>query len=240
MAEEGVRGRSMSLTTQWSEIQQLQGRDATAAWQWFIDRYRGFVTAALRRLIWSPALAAAASEEFWGYLFQCGAVDRLERSMRFRAFLVGTLRNYAHDWLRRNPPVQHEVANDDRPDEGLPLLEDEEVALWVRQLLHLALQRLGREQPRWAKALCLFYGLPVAADGPPAFPHSATALATELGCTANALHQLLFRARQGLRNCLIEEVRQTVSSRRDLESELDVLLAALGRATPGLIAPEQP
>src|SRR6185436_15697914 len=121
------------------------------AWQWFIDRYRGFVTAAVRRLIWSPDRAAEASEEFWGYLFQSGAVARLQRQSRFRAFLVGTLRNYAHDWVRRNPRLPQGDADEALPDPSTAWPEDEEVALWARQLLHLAFERLGREQPRQAE-----------------------------------------------------------------------------------------
>jgi hypothetical protein len=51
---------------------------------------------------------------------------------------------------------------------------------------------------------------------------------------------MLFRARQRLRACVVEEVRQTVSSQRDLDSELEVLLAALSTATPGLVPAATP
>ncbi|HEX6810776.1 MAG TPA: sigma-70 family RNA polymerase sigma factor [Planctomycetota bacterium] len=226
----------MVPTTQWSEIERLQGRAPTEAWQRFIDRYRGFVTMVLRRLIWTPERSATASEEFWGYLFQSGALARLQRPMRFRAFLVGTLRNYAYDWTRRNPPLQQEGQHDHRADPSTLLPEDEEVALWGRQILHLAMQRLERDQPRWAWVLRSFYGLPLTVGSEPGSLRHATQLAAELQCSTNALHQLLFRARQRLRSCVVEEVRQTVSSQRDLDSELEVLLAALGGAAPGLVA----
>lgn len=227
----------MGLTTQWSQIERLQGDAATEAWQWFIDRYRGFVIAALRRLIWSSDRAVAACDEFWGYLFASGAVGRLQRSMRFRAFLVTLLRNYAQGWMRRNPRVPAAADVDDRPGADGWLPEDEEVALWAHQLLHLAIRRLERDQPRQAEALRAFYGLAPSADGEPPAPRRASDLAEVLGCSANALHQLLFRARAHLRDCVVEEVRQTVRTTQDLEAELEVLVAALARATPGIVGP---
>ena len=227
----------MELTTHWSEIEQLQGRGSSEAWRWFIDRYQGFVGMALRKLIWSPDDAARAGEEFWGYLFQSGAVERVQRPMRFRGFLTSTLRNYALHWMRRHPRRPSLAADGAVADPGVRLLEDEEMAMWGQQVLHLALQRLDLEQARWGWMLRSFYGLPATADGEAATPRRATEIADELGCTANALHQLLFRARQRLRACVVEEVRQTVSTRQDLAEELALMVSALGRATPGLVPP---
>lgn len=240
-----VQEAGMGLTTHWSQIEQLRGDAAAETWRWFIDRYREFVTVALRRLIWTPARAADASEEFWGYLFQSGAVERMQQPMHFRGFLMSTVRNYALHWMRRNPRPAS-AAVDGRVDEASRcLLEDEEVALWARQVLHLALQRLDREQSRWGWMLRVFYGLPATVDGETRPPQRASDIAAELGCTANALHQLLFRARQRLRECVVEEVRQTVSTRQDLTAELALLLTALGRSSPGIVAarpmgPEEP
>src|SRR6185436_10954196 len=118
------------------------------------------------------------------------------------------LHNYGHDWMRRNPRSPQGDGNDQLPDQDAPLTEDVELALWARQVLHLALQRLAREQPRYAETLRSFYGLPPSADSEPVPPRSATELATALGCKPNALHQLLFRARGRLRACVVEEVRQ--------------------------------
>src|SRR5262245_18972959 len=190
----GVAGAQMVLTTQWSEIERLKGRATTEAWQWFIDRYRGFVALALQRLIWSPERASAAVDEFWGNLFQSGVVERLHQPMRFRAFLVSTLRNYAHKWMRQNPQIGPGTSSERAAHGGGPLPEDEEVALWARQLLHLALARLERDQPSWARVLLSFYGLPPLPGAAAEPPRRATDIAAELQCSANALHQLLFRA----------------------------------------------
>jgi hypothetical protein len=45
----------------------------------------------------------------------------------------------------------------------------------------------------------------------------------------------MHRARQRLRDLLVMEVRQTVSGLRDLDSELELLLSALGRLAPGIV-----
>jgi len=225
----------MVLTTQWSEIEQLQGRVAADTWRWFIDRYRPFVSMALRRLIWSSDRSAEAIDHFWGYLFEGDLLGRVGRQMRFRAFLISTLRNYAHDWMRRNPRVAA-APEDRRVDQGPFLPEDEEVALWARQLLYLAMQRLEAEQPTWASVVRSFYGLPRSPEAELAAPRRVTEVAAEMGCRANALHQVMYRARQRLRELLVIEVRQTVSGLRDLDSELEVLLSALGRVAPGVLA----
>ena len=144
----------MVLTTQWSRIEQMQGEDAAKAWQRFMDRYRDFVAATMHRVIWAPERADAASEEFWGYVFQNEVVGRLRRGMRFRPFLISTLRHYAYDWMRRNPPPPSDnPATMERLDEHGLLHEEEEFALWTRQILSLALQRLEREHARYASTL---------------------------------------------------------------------------------------
>ncbi|MCC7065986.1 MAG: sigma-70 family RNA polymerase sigma factor [Planctomycetes bacterium] len=207
------------------------------AWRWFIERYRGYLRAVLKRMLPSADCVETAVDEFWGYLFQSGLVARMQRPMRFRAFLVGTLRNYAYDWLRRNPRAQHAPTTIDTPAPIGWLPEDEEVALWVHQLLHLALQRLVRMQPRHAQVLRGCYGLGDAADSPPAVPVSPSQMALEMGLTRNALHQLTHRARETFRQCIVEEVRQTVSTEGDMADELAVLVEAVGRRHPGLVPP---
>lgn len=227
----------MSLTTQWSQIERMREHADESAWRWFIERYRGYLRATLRRMLPSACCVETAVDEFWGYLFQSGVVARMQRPMRFRAFLVGTLRNYAYDWLRRNPRAEQAPTPIDTPAPCERLPEDEEVALWAHQLLHLAMQRLVRVQPRHALVLRGCYGLADAADAPPEVPVSPSQLADELGLTRNALHQLTHRARESLRQCIVEEVRQTVSTEEDLVDELAVLVDAVGRRHPGLVPP---
>lgn len=231
----------MTLTTHWTEISQLSASDRETAWQGFIERYRGFVGAMLRRTIWPTARARDAADEFWAFLFAGDVLAGLQPPIRFRAFLGGVLRNYSRDWHRRNRPHGHAVVDEGHAADEPTLAEREELILWGHQLLHLALQRLERTQPRWALALRRFHGIgdDALAEAPPRI--GAWALATELGLTTNALnalnalHQLLFRARRGLRECLMEEVRHTVSTRPDLRDELAKVFAALHTALPGIL-----
>lgn len=230
------RPRFMTLTTKWTELGQLHGSQADAAWQWFIGRYRDFVSAAMRRLVWGNGRASAAAEEFWGYLFQSGAVARVRPQRSFRAYLSGVLRNYAHDWQRRNPRVAETGGNDAPAIATWP--EDEESALWARHLLHVSLRRVALAQPRHARALHAFYGIAARPDEPAPQPMGATALAAELGCDDNALHQLLLRARRSLRRHLEDEIRHTVTNRGELDDELQMVLAALKRTAPGVVPAE--
>jgi DNA-directed RNA polymerase specialized sigma24 family protein len=222
----------MVLTTQWSEIERLQGKVAEESWRWFVGRYRGFVARAVRQMIWSPERAAEATEQFWGYLFASGVLERVGRHLRFRGFLVNTLRNYALDWMRRNPRLG-EPTEDRRTDDSL-LPEHEEVTLWARHLLYLALERLEAERPTWARLIRAVYGIPTNPEAEPLPPRRVSELVVEFGCSANTLHQVMYRARHRLRDMIVAEVRQTVSGRRDLEAELEMLLSALGRDAPGV------
>lgn len=236
------RLRSMSMprdsadqATQWSQLEKLHSDDAADSWRWFIRRYQAYVAAVLRRLIWRPEDVEAATTEFWGYLFSSRALERADRSGRFRSFLSGVLRNYAGAWLRGNAPRPTLGEQDAKVALPAGLAESEELSLWAQQILHLGLERLGREYPAEEKALRLFYGLSESPGGESRVPMRATAIAVELGCQANAMYQTLFRARSRLRDCIAVEVAATIGAPSDLQHELSLLTAAVGRAAPGIV-----
>ena len=85
-------------------------------------------------------------------------------------------------------------------------------------------------------ALRMFYGLPDRPGGDPPSPARATEIAKRIGCTANAMHQKLFRARSHLRECIEVEVSTTVGSSPDLRDEIVLVLGAVTRSKPGLVA----
>ncbi len=223
-------------STRWSAIGQLHGGEVNDAWDWFIPRYRGYVAAVLRHLGFRADDAEAATEVFWSYLYRSRAVERADRNGRFRSFLSGVVRNYAKSW-RREQSIDMVPATDSTLDAFADLHVDIELDLWAAQILHLGLARLGREHPDDERALRWFYGLPdeVGGDNPPRV--RATEIARRLGCSGNAMHQALFRARNRLRSCIEKEIATTVGSSPDLRAEVMLLLGAVDRARPGLVDP---
>ena len=72
----------------------------------------------------------------------------------------------------------------------------------------------------------LFDHLKVLLADEPGHPSQA-AMATELGMTENALKQAFHRMRLRYRECLRDEIAQTVATEDDLENELRHLIAVL-------------
>ena len=228
-----------SDSTRWSVIAHLHDGQPAAQWDWFIRRYRGYVAAVLRHLGLRADAAAAATEEFWGYLYRTRAVERADRTGRFRSFLSGVLRNYAKSWQREQATRGGRATVSD-PLEALPDLRAElDVELWAAQILHLGLARLGRDHADDERVLRWFYGLPTEVGGEATPRVGATEIAHRLGGSANAMHQTLFRARKRLRECIEREVGTTVGSSPDLREEVLLLLGAVDRTRPGLVDPPE-
>lgn len=226
-----------SDSTRWSVIAELHDGRPDARWDWFIRRYRGYVAAVLRHLGLRTGEADAATEEFWSYLYRSRAVERADRNGRFRSFLSGVVRNYAKSWRRDQTPHGDPVAADGQIEALPDLRADAEVELWATQILHLGLARLGRDHADDERVLRWFYGLPTEIGGDVTPRVRATEIARRLGSNANAMHQMLFRARKRLRECIEQEVGTTVGSSPDLRDEVLLLLGAVDRTRPGLVDP---
>lgn len=230
MAEE-----ASSESTRWSVIVQLHGGTANDGWEWFIRRYRGYVTAVLHNAGLRSGNAATATEEFWSYLYSSRAVERADPSCRFRPFLSGIVRNYAKSWRREQ---QRNGAIDSTGDmiEAVHDLRDEvDIELWAAQILHLGLTRLGHHHADDERVLRLFYGLPAEVGGDAEPPVRATEIARHLGASPNAVYQMLFRARRRLRQSIEKEIAMTVDSPSDMLGERLLLLGAVDRTRPGLL-----
>jgi DNA-directed RNA polymerase specialized sigma24 family protein len=229
-----MSGDHSDFRTRWSVLERMHGTEAEANWAWFVQRYRDYVAAVLHRAGLRPAEVDSAADEFWSYLFRSRAIERADRSGRFRSFLSGVVRNYVHVWRREQSAAPGAI--DVEALARMPSLrEDEDITLWAQQMLHLGLQRLSHQHSGDAQALRWFYGVPDHVDAPPAPRVRATDIAQRLGCSANAMHQTLFRARNRLRECIEVEVAATVGTMRDVGSELDLLTLAVGRTSPGIL-----
>jgi RNA polymerase sigma factor (sigma-70 family) len=213
-----------TLATYWTQVGRLERATAESAWRWFIGRYRGFVLDVLRRSL--GADAAPAADDFWGYLFTSGALERADRTRRLRPFLVGVLRNFGRDWRRRNRPSAPDQASFEPTTADS--YEDEELALWATSVLRNALDEMRHRWPSSAEVLALFYGLD-GSDGV-----AVTEIAGKLACNANAVHQALHRGRARLRRCLELELLDLVGDAQ-VTSEIELILGVLGRRSPGLI-----
>ena len=224
-----------SYSTRWSVIAQLHDGKPNDSWDWFIRRYRGYVAAVLRHLGFRAEEIDAATEEFWSYLYRSRAVERADRDGRFRAFLSGVVHNYARSWRRDQAPRSQPAGEPADPDALPDLRPTLELDLWAAQILHLGLARLGRDHADDERALRWFYGLPGEVGGDATARVRATEIARRLGCTANAMHQTLFRARNRLRDCIEREVSTTVGSSPDLREEMMLLIGVVERVRPGLL-----
>jgi len=216
--------------TRWSMLENMRGSDAAAAWAWFVDRYRAYISAVLVRVGLRRDEVDDALAEFWGYLFRTRAIDRADRDARFRSFLAGVTRNYGLGWLRDRQPLASPLTG----DVAAPEERDQDLVLWGEQVLQLALARLEADHFDEARAVRWFYGLG-AQIGESGERLRGTEIAARLGCLPNAVHQVLFRARARLREHLEAEVAATVGSSNDLRDELELLLAALASHRPGLL-----
>ncbi|MFY9343299.1 MAG: sigma-70 family RNA polymerase sigma factor [Planctomycetota bacterium] len=181
-------------------------------------------------------LAVDAEAEFWGYLFQSGALARANRSLRFRAYLAGIVLNYARSWLRSrrrgqaSPELFEQVCASAATD---PPQED--IWLWARQTVVLALDAMTTKFPIQVDVLRWFYGLPTGDREEPALP--VPEIASKLGKSHAAIQQDLSRGRVRLRQHIEDELREQVGSAADWQDELRVVLGVIDQKQPGLLPP---
>lgn len=222
-----------TLATRWTQIGNLHGRGSEAAWQWFVGRYRPFVRGILGRSLTRATEADAAEQEFWGYVWMSGALLRAERGRRFRAFLSGIVRNFAHGFARSHSGQRGAGLADLELDQ-LPAADDTtELRMWLDNVVANALATLRDESPSTATAIISFYGL--AGDGAAVRPRSASEVATELGNTTQAVYMLLFRGRRRLRELIEFEVREGCGDETAWREEMQALLGAAATRLPGLL-----
>lgn len=222
------------LDTRWSRLDALQGSGAGSedAWQWFVQRYRGFVRDVLASILRRQDLIDHAEQEFWGYLFLSRTIERADRQRRFRALLFGTVRNFARAWSRKQGLPQLDEATlqsltADETGQGAAMIR------WVESVIRNALQVLDAEHPQMARCMRLFYGL--GADPQDAKPRPASDVARELAVTTQSVYMMLFRGRQRLRALVEEELRDCCQDEESYREELQLLLRLAASRLPGLV-----
>lgn len=233
-----MTGPDPTLNTRWSMLEGLGEPRAEDSWRWFIDRYRTYIRTGLGRLIQPEERARQATEEIWSYLFTSSIFANADRGRRFRTYLAGTIRNFALDWLRRNPLAGDPTAAVEVADFADPStqFEEQDMRLWKQQVVQLALTALAHRHPEQVDVLRWFYGLPASIDAEPGAPRPASWIAARLGIQANAVHQIVFRGRKRLRSCIENELRETVRDQADLDDEMRLIYAVIEAENPGLEA----
>ncbi len=222
------------LDTRWSRLDALEGSRTGAedAWQWFVQRYRGFVRDVLASVLRRQDLVDHAEQEFWGYLFLSRTIERADRQRRFRALLFGTVRNFARAWSRKQGLPQLDEATLQSlaaADSG----QGEAMIRWVESVIRNALQTLDAEHQQMARCMRLFYGL--ATDPQESRPLAASEAARELATTTQAVYMMLFRGRQRLRALVEEELRECCVDEESYREELQLLLRLTASRLPGLV-----
>lgn len=231
------------LTTRWSVVAAAGKPDtptARAALSELCSIYWYPLYAYVRRRGNSQDDAQDLTQAFFARLLEKNVVLAADPTRgRFRAFLLGSLKNFlANEWDREHAQKRGGGATplsldfefaDERfaAEPASPLTPEMEYERnWALAVLERALARLEAEYSRRGKQ-ALFATLKpalVAADD----EASRADMARQLGMTEGSVKVALHRMRAAFRESLRSEISDTVGTERDLDDELRNLIEALG------------
>ena len=225
-------------TTRWSQVICARAGDTQAlvALEGLCTAYRPPVLAYLRQRLRSSEAAEDLAQSFFVHFLEhrVHAVADPARG-RFRALLLGALRNFMLD-------AQHQANAAKRGGgqvatgmdsivldaiEGDPRESPDYVfdRAWVLTLIERALDRLRRDAARAGKGALFDRLRGFLLEAPD--EHSYAAAAEEFGLRANTLAVTVHRLRAKLRECLRAELQETVGSEAELREELNELRGLL-------------
>ncbi|MEZ6197794.1 MAG: sigma-70 family RNA polymerase sigma factor [Planctomycetota bacterium] len=224
--------------TRWTVIRRAargaSPAEVAEAWESLVERYREPVAQTVRHHLRGHPEAESIAEDFFAYLYSHDILARArEESGLFRAFMQGVIRRYvltawrdkSRGGLSLDPELDESIQVADGPTE----LELHEETLWAEGVLTQAAQRLAIARPREAEILFRSVGIA---------PHALTPrkqLATEYGLTETNLKQIIFRAKNQLREFIVEEVGDTAEG-DELIGEIGLVRDRLIAARPDLFA----
>ena len=231
------------LTTRWSLVEAIGAGDearARVALGELCEAYWFPLYAFVRRRGTSPEEAEDVVQGFFADLIERGDLGRVTRGAgRFRAFLKVAARNHLAN-LRDRERAQKRGGG--RVRLGLDLGDAEQRLalepvhdetpertfdrLWALELLHACLAALEREYADSGRAETFDALRAALAGGAERLDYAAAA--ARLGTSEGACRVAATRLRQRLGEHLRARIAETVSSPREVEGELDELMAALG------------
>ncbi len=224
-------------TTRWSLVTRAGGapEEARLALGELCEAYWYPLYAFLRRRGEGEEDARDLVQGFLAGLLERGQLGADQARGRFRSYLLGALGNHASNARRhanadkRGGGQTHESLDGEgryalEPDHG----ETPEALFdraWALLVLERALERLGEEYTQRGRT-DTFEALRATLTGQAPDHERAAA---QLGTSAGAVRVTVHRMRGRLRELIRAEVAQTVGEGDEVEDELAVLLAALGR-----------
>ncbi len=216
-------------STAWSTVLRAKGPDSAdrrAALGRLCSRYWKPVYLHIRGKGKNVEEAKDLAQEFFAYLLEKEILSKKDESASFRAFLRGVLQRFLSDQHDRDRALKRgggalRVPMDFAEAEAHFTEEDPEGVFdrsYVSETLARVWERFREEcrageRTKWIEAMCLRF--PHESE-----PASYAEIARRLSVSEEAVTNLLHRGKRRLRELLEEEVRQTVASPEDLESEL--------------------
>ena len=245
-AESGTshEGPRMFPVTQWTVVLAAGGTpspEAAAALERLCSAYWYPLYAFVRRSGHSPPEAQDLTQEFFARLLEHHWIARADRQRgRFRSFLLMALKRFlAKDWdkvktLKRGGqvrlvPLELDTAESRYAHEPADTCTPEQVfeKRWALTLLESVLKRLRQDYARDGKGELFERLEPCLIGSREAQPYAT--LAAGLGMTEGAVKMAVSRLRERYRECLKEEIGQTVGSSAEVDEELRHLFRVLAR-----------
>jgi RNA polymerase sigma factor (sigma-70 family) len=230
--------------TQWTVVLAACGTpspESAAALERLCSAYWFPLYAFVRRSGCSPEDAEDFTQEFLARLLEHNWIACADREKgRFRSFLLMAMKRFlANEFQKsqaikrggkaRHVSIQSDTAETRYSREPADTRTPEQVfeKQWALTLLQTVLQRLRQDYARDGKG-ALFEALePCLVGRRETQPYAA--LAMELSMTEGAVKVAVHRLRQRYRECLKDEIAQTLASQEDVDAELQYLFQVLSR-----------
>ncbi len=219
--ETPIGGERISFQpTVWTQI--LRARDgsettAVAALGHLVDLYWKPVYFHIRRQGYNIEDAKDLTQQFFARIMEPNALKNVDPAKgKFRTFLLASVRHFLCDEydkrnaLKRTPTLDFEEAQP-QYQEGSTFERD-----WATIVLDRAFAKLREQTPREARVL----------EAQRTGKTSYRELAEELGATEANIKVMAHRAKKRLRAIILQDLRETVSTEKDAEEELNALFRA--------------
>jgi RNA polymerase sigma-70 factor (ECF subfamily) len=237
------QGARVFVTTRWTVVLQAGGPTSDGSMRALEQLCRTYwypLYSFARRVGVPPHDAEDLTQSFFAYLLERDVIARADRERgRFRSFLLTAFKNYhsnerarqsaekrgggksivSFDELQAENRYQHEPQNNLSPEK---LYEQK----WAASLLEQVMQTLRLEYTTLGKGALFDLLRGVIWGGRQESGYAE--LARKAGLTEGAFKVAVHRMRSRFKECLRQEVAQTVATAGEVDDELRHLLSALG------------